>query len=248
MKKALKITGIIFGIMIILVIATALTFPGVPAYINIKNNCQYINETAEEYPFYDTAVPEDFTELSDCGITVMAPSGMYRKNPESSIRLYVDAEGDDNSVAINFSETVTHDTFDLTGEDERLTKDDLKNYCQKNNTPFIDSQYELLNYTINLSMDDFNIHSLKQAVIFNVFAEMKEIYYPYVSNVYNFRHGDYLGFVEVISDGTNKNKTYQWMISLYGGENYSKDYSFWVSSKDKEILKQIVASIEITEE
>lgn len=248
MKKTLKITGIIFGIMIILVVAAALTFPGVPAYFNIKNNCKYINETAEEYPFYDTAVPEDFTELSDCGITVMAPDGMYRKNPDSSVRLYVDAEGDDNSVAINFSETVTHDTFDLTGEDERLTANDLEKYCEAQNISYIDSQYELLNYTINLSIEDFNIHSLKQAVIFNVFAEMKEIYYPYVSDIYNFRHGDYVGFVEVLSNGTNKNKTYQWMISLYGGENYSTEYSFWVSSKDKEILKQIVASIEITEE
>ncbi len=248
MKKTLKITGVIIGVVLALLLVLALVFPGIPAYINIKNNCKYINDTAEEYPFYDTAVPEDFAELSDCGITVMAPAGMYRKNPDSSVRLYLDAEGDDNNVVISFSEPVTHDAVDLTGEDERLTKDDLKNYCQKNNTPFIDSQYELLNYTINLSMEDFNIHSLKQSVIFNVFAEMKEIYYPYVSSVYNFRHGDYLGFVEVISDGTNQKKTYQWMISLYGGENYSKEYSFWVSSKDKEMLKQIVASIEITEE
>ena len=82
MKKSLKITGIIFGVLIILAAFIYVFGLQFLAKMYVNKKYEYINCTAKEFPYGEVPVPDDWKTIEYSGLTLKVPNEVYQLNPD----------------------------------------------------------------------------------------------------------------------------------------------------------------------
>lgn len=252
MKKALKITGIVLGIVIILVIAAALTFPGAYHYYNVKKTCTKINLTSQPYPYTDVAVPEDWTEITANGITMKIPTDMFLKETSTNAEIYVDGTEDNVTKTAFISGEFEWGEFDLYNEaahDDEHTKEDYIEFYECIGLEYPESYCEMYQGFYDLSMEDFNIHSFKDSTAFATIALMKEILVSNsISEIYETEIDGCTAFIQMYKDEEDSEIKNRCVVEIYTEGSPEISYSVIIGAQNEETLRQMIASIGITEE
>lgn len=240
MKKSKIIIISVFTVVLVLGVIIAVFFPALPLYFQMKRECPTINRTVEKFDFTGDIL-EDFKKITSCGITLKAPSHMYRKNPESSVELYVCGEEKNYDAVIMFYEPSDVSEYN----DSELSYDELEPICKYLNEDVPQSLYELQKLNLNLSSDDFSFRNTELAEIFCRLAVSKELLagQDKCCHVYSFENNCAEGFIYE----TQKNDT-EYMADIYRAGKYNTEYSVLVRAKNPETARQILKSIEIMEE
>lgn len=92
MKKALKIALPILGALLAAFIVMIVFFPGLPEYISVRRNNEYINRTA---PVLKSSVPSDYVKYDLEYVKIYAPDGMTVDRHKLSA-------GDDDGISLLF--------------------------------------------------------------------------------------------------------------------------------------------------
>ncbi len=242
MKKSKMIVISVFTVVVVLGLILAIFFPALPLYFQMKKKCPSVNRTIEKFDFTEK-IPEDFKKIISCGIALEAPSDMYRKNPDSSVEIYVCGEEQNYNTVIMFYEPSDVSEYNAS----ELSYDELKPFCSYINEDVPQSLYEFQKLGLSLNTDDFNMRDKELAETFLRLAVSKELLagQDKCSHVYSFENNCAEGFIYEYE--TQKNDT-EHIIEIYRAGKYNTEYSVLVRTENPETAKQILKSIEITEE
>lgn len=242
MKKSKIIIIFIFTVVLVLGVIIAVFFPALPLYFQMKRECPTINRTVEKFDFTGD-IPKDFKKITSCGITLEAPSDMYRKNPDSSVELYVCGEEKNYNAVVMF-----YEPFDVSEYDApELSYDELEPLCSYLNEDVPQSLYELQKFNLRLNSNDFNMRNKGIAETFLHLAVSKELLagQDKCSHVYSFESNDAEGFIYEYE--TSRNDT-EYVVNIYPKGNYNTEYSVLVRAENPETARQIITTVRITEE
>ncbi len=153
MKKALKIGGIILGIILVSALIIFIFFPGLFTYIKVKSKYNNIDRCITE--FKKVEVPDDFKTYTVKGITLSVPDSYVLKDTGSSFK-----NSDEKSVL-------------LIMESDSLETDELmKGYSEDYDT-WEYYKYEEADYKHFLKqLAELFRHLMMQAVIFYGLSEI----------------------------------------------------------------------------
>lgn len=242
MKKLKIIIISVFMVVLISAVIMAVFFPALPLYFQTKKECPSINRTVEIFDFKGD-IPKDFKSITSCGMTLSVPSDMYRKNPDSSVEIYVCGDEKDYSTVIMFYEPSDVSEYSTS----ELSYDELKHFCDYINEDIPQSLYGLQKLNLNLNTNYFNMRDKELAETFVRLAVSKEILIGQdkCCNVYGLENNGAEGFIYQYE--TQKHDT-EYMVNMYLAGEYNTEYSVLVRSENSDTAKQIIKSIEITEE
>lgn len=235
MKKALKITGIIIGVLVIAALIIIVFFPGLPTYIKVKKDCPHIDETMGIYKDSADAVPEDFVQVELNGILISGPADALRTDGS-----FV-AFKKENELAVMIIES-ENEPLSYTDESCGFLIYDYRHFFSSLDVKMPETTYESMEFVRNLTAKDCLKLRGTDKKVFEEYAEIKEIVSD-IETVYYYERDDLTGFVcELIDVGQayehRKNIVLlegdkQWIISVFGN--------------DAETVAQIISSIEISE-
>lgn len=254
MKKALKITGIILGVIIILALIVVLIFPGAYHYYNIKKTFTKIDITSQPYPYTDVAVPEDWTEITANGITMKVPTDMFVKETKvDSVVIYVDGTDDDTHTKIAFiMDEFEWDEFSLYNENDsenKHTKEEYLEFFESVGLEYPESNCELYQGFYDLSMEDFNIHSFKDASAFATIALMKEILVSdSYSEIYETEIDGCTAFINMYKDKEDWKIKNKCVVEIYAEGSPEISYGVIIGANDDDIFRQMIASVHLAQE
>lgn len=266
MKKALKITGIILGSLVIFAVFVYAFGFQLLAKLYVNNNYEHINCTLSEFPYDEVNVPENWKTIECEGMTLKIPEGIYQLYPDSETdakrRLFADAEKNPNTsvmfvgqVEIEFSET-------FYGESEIFTKLDVEKAIKSTGYEKPENMYGFYDFIYNVTPKDFGIFKRGKSPMFLIaVASSKETLYSSMTagrhlsdadvcgEVYSFETKNAVGFLTLYGFPNEKNKNkYSYLVDLYDKDNLNKSNSVIVKSTDKRTALEIAVSAEIAEE
>lgn len=256
MKKSLKITGIIFGVLIILA-AFMYVFGWqflVKMYVNKKY--EHINCTAKKFPYGEVPVPNDWKTIECSGMTLKVPNEVYQLHPddESEVkrRLFADAEKDSNT-AVFFLEWTESEFTLVNGSDYAFLEKDIEKAMKSVDYKYPENTYELFDFTFNVTSKDFGIIKHGKSPMFIIaVANMKETAIPAFcadcNELYSFETEKGIGFLSFYGKPRDKANKYSYLVELYDKNNLNRSNSVIVKSTDKETAFKMAESIEIAEE
>lgn len=253
MKKALKTMGIVLGVVLAIAIVLVLVFPGAYHYYNVKKTCLMIDITSSPYPYTDVAVPEDWVELTANGITMKIPTDMYLKETSFDAQIYIDGTDAPTHTKTAFIMDVFEwDEFSLYNENDpenKYTKEEYIEFFERVGLEYPESHCELYQGFYDLSMEDFNIHSFKDATAFATIALMKEIL---VSDsfyeIYETEIDGCTAFIQMYKaeeDARIKNRC---VVEIYPEGSPEISYGVIIGANDEDIFRQMIASVHLAQE
>lgn len=253
MKKALKTMGIVLGVVLAIAIVLVLVFPGAYHYYNVKKTCMKINLTSSPYPYTDVAVPDDWVDLTANGITMKIPQDMFKKETSFDAQLYIDGTDDDTHTKSAFiMEETEWGEFSLYNENDpenKHTKEEYIEFFESVGLEYPESHCELYQGFYDLSMEDFNIHSYKDATAFATIALMKEIL---VSDsfyeIYETEIDGCTAFIQMYKaeeDARIKNRC---VVEIYPEGSPEINYGVIIGANDEDIFRQMIASVHLAQE
>ncbi len=248
MKKTLKITGIVLLGLVVIAGILALIFPGAVYYFQIKN-LKKVNVTSQPYPYTDVTVPEDWQEITAQGLTLRIPAEMTRREDtaeDAVLIIYRDNIEEPTVYAAIYEET-EWDDFSLAVMQENENAAEIAALYEAEGVPYPQSHCEMLRGFYRISMDDFNIHSYREAGAFAAIAYAKEMLLSDIfSAVYETEIDDCPAFIqESRSEGSTM--PYRYLVEVYGGENHAVSYAVTFGAADEAVARQMVASVQFAE-
>lgn len=253
MKKALKTMGIVLGVVLAIAIVLVLVFPGAYHYYNVKKTCLTINLTSSPYPYTDVAVPEDWVELTANGITMKIPQDMFKKETSFDAQLYIDGTDDDTHTKSAFiMEETEWGEFSLYNENDpenKHTKEEYIEFFESVGLEYPESHCELYQGFYDLSMEDFNIHSFKDASAFATIALMKEILVSNsFSEVYETEIDGCTAFINMYKDKEDWKIKNKCVVEIYAEGSPEISYGVIIGANDEDIFRQMIASVHLVQE
>ncbi len=260
MKKALKITGIIFGVLMILAVLTYVFGLQLLAKMYVSKKYEYINCTAKEFPYGEVPVPNDWKTVECSGLTVKVPNEVYQLHPndESEVkrRIFVDAEKDANTTVLFLEWTDWTETefTSMFGDSETsFSEKDIEKAMKSIDYKCPENMYEFLDFTFNVTSKDFGVIKHGRSPLFTVaVANMKETLVPAYcadcNEMYSFETEKGIGFLTLYGKPNDKTNKYSYLVELYDKNNFNRSKSLIVKSTDKETAFKIAESIEIADE
>lgn len=253
MKKALKVTGIILGsLMILAVLMYAFGFQLI-AKVYISNKYEHINCTAKEFPYNEIQTPENWKTIECEGLTLKVPEeiGNLYPDDESVVkkRLFGDSE---KNTTIFFTEKTELDLSSIFAE-RRLIEKDIQKAMKSINYKYPENAYEFFDMAFNVTSDDFGIlkHGKSLLLILQI-AETKEMLYitetADCDEVYSFETENGIGFLTLYGKPNDKTNNYSYYVELYDKNNLNSYCFAIVKSTDKETALKIAETAEIAEE
>ena len=254
MKKALKTLGIVLGVVLAIAIVLVLVFPGAYHYYNIKKTFTKINLTSSPYPYTDVAVPDDWVELTANGITMKIPQDMFVKETTvDSVVIYLDGTDAPTHTKTAFiMDEYEWGEFSLYNENDpenEHTKEEYIEFFERVGLKYPESHLEMYQGFYDLSMEDFNIHSFKDATAFATIALMKEIL---VSDsfyeIYETEIDGCTAFIQMYKaeeDARIKNRC---VVEIYPEGSPEISYSVIIGANDEDIFRQMIASVHLAQE
>lgn len=234
MKKAIKISCIILGIVLVAALAIFIFVPGIFTYHKVKKEYQYIDRTIGTFDGFDVDIPKDFVAYTKDGITVMGPEdARYNSDllPFKSDYLNV-------IVSVLDDETYGDAYFD---EYSKYLKKDYLHFFKKLGIDPPQTSYENVKMLRNLTSKDCLKLRGKDKKVFLEYAETKETVEKVETISYYEKDGIKGFFTEMSSAGAKKMK-YSYALWLFHNE---KQYIVHAYSSDKETAMQILSTVEI---
>ncbi len=255
MKKVLKITGVILGVIVLAVLIVFIFFPGLPAYIKVKFTYDNIDRTITE--FEKVYIPESFNAYNIEGVSVRVP---FDYEPAGTGKQLKASDGE-GVVAI-----IKHDSL----ETKRL----LEKYADSDSDIITDPweyyAYEKEDYEHYFSTvgeefpNDYNASSdilwyikgrltAKDCLklrgrdmdVFLELAESKESSWD-MENAWKISGEDFIAYAaENITGDYDVNF---WTVTIYPESSKTVNYFCIIRGADDDVTKQILSSISLQED
>lgn len=233
MKKALKITGIIIGVLVIAALIIIVFFPGLPTYIKVKKDCPRIDETMGIYKDSTDTVPEDFVQVELKGILISGPADALRTDGS-----FV-AFKKENELAVMVIES---ENEPLSYEGSNFSIHDHRHFFSSLDVKAPESNYESMEFVRNLTAKDCLKLRGTDKKVFEEYAEIKETVSD-IETIYYYERDGLSGFVcELI--GVGQAYEHRKNVVLLEGD---KQWIITVFGNDAETVDQIISSIKISE-
>lgn len=234
MKKALKITAVILGIVLILVLAVIIFLPGLPIYIKVKKDYKYCDRTIGTFEGFDVEIPKDFVPFTNDGVTVMGPENARNNGnlvPFKSDGLLV-------SVSVLDDESDGAAYFD---EYSLYTRSDYRHFFRSLDIATPHNSYENVAMLRSLTAKDCLGLRGTDKKVFLEYMEYKE-YSEKVERLNYYEKDGIKGFFCELFTESNKKMKYVYSLWLFHNE---KQYIVHAYSDDKETAMQILSTVEI---
>ena len=256
MKRALKISASILGVIILAVLIVFIFFPGLPTYLYAKDKYEYISVVPKEYPYADVKTPESFVETTVFGLTLSLPQELEQKYSDSKSLegIYNDPSGESDTAVIFMDndnlnkEFSLSDSIDDSTAEDKMSVEKFNKAVEKLGLKAPENYYEFFNLVYTASLDDFSIHKHGTSAAFLIIAEWKEMLYPSYIEVYPFETDNAVGFIQLYGLPNEKGKSYVMVVELYSKNNLNNSFSAMVASDDFTTVQQIVNSAKLLEE
>lgn len=234
MKKALKIGGVVLGIILIAALIIFIFFPGIFTYKKVKKEYPHIDNTIGTFDGFDVEIPKNFVPYTKDGVTVMGPKdARYNSN-------LIPFKSDDLSVMVSVLDDEPYgDAF--FDENSKYAKDDYLHFFKKLDIKPPQNTYENLKMLRNLTSKDCLRLRGKDKKVFLEYADFKEKSEKIEALSYYEKDG-IKGFFSVMSSEDAKKNKYRYALWLFHNE---KQYIVHVFSADKETAMQILSTVEI---
>lgn len=234
MKKVIKISGIILGIVLAAALAIFIFVPGIFTYHKVKKEYQYIDRTIGTFDGFDVDIPKNFVAHTNDGITVMGPENA-RHNSD-----LIPFKSDDLMVMVSVLDDETYG-YAFFNEYSKYSKKDYLHFFKKLGIDPPQTSYENVKMLRNLTSKDCLKLRGKDKKIFLEYAESKEFSEKIEIISYYEKDGVKGFFTEMSSAGAKKMK-YIYALWLFHKE---KQYIVHAYSSDKETAMQILSTVEI---
>lgn len=263
MKKALKITVAVLGVILVGVLALYLLFPGLPTYFKVKKDFPSIDrrmETLEDMP-----VPESFKGFEVNGVYLEVPEGAQLGERGNSINY-----NDETLVLVTKNDSIEVDKtareLAETYEDMPYSENPFEYYLYEEEDYIhffdsIDAEYPTI-YNAKSTMliwfmrDGFTSKDClklrgKDIDVFLEFAEVKEENLK-METTYKVNGDNFTGMFSVfkpdgLSDIGGPDMSYLSTFYIYPDDDYSEYYCVMIKSTDTELKKQIASTVRLVD-
>lgn len=240
MKKAIKIGCIALSIILISALVIIIFFPGLFTYFKVKHDYKSIDATLEKFEYMD--VPDDFKYYTKNGVSYAKPDGME--------------EGDDRLIVLPLKSSVSRNkeilaqTEEYLGEfsvyNEKFSEKEYNEYFKKlNQTAPRDSTERLFYAKTKLKAKDCLHLRGKNMEIFKDLANIKEENVS-IETTYTLDIPGYDAYASQINGMGYDGRL--WTVHFYPRDDDDTYYSVIINNRNETIVKQVISSIEITEE
>lgn len=238
MKKAMKIGGVVLGIILIAALIIFIFFPGIFTYKKVKKEYPHIDNTIGTFEGFNVEIPKDFVAYTTKdGITVMGPEDA--RNDSDFIPFKSD--GLNVMVTVMDDESYGDVFFD---ENSKYTKKDYLHFFEKLDIKPPQTSYENVKMMRNLTSKDCLKLRGKDKKVFMEYAEYKEICEKIESLSYYENDGIKGFFIERGSEASSKTK-YRYALWLFHND---KQYVVHAFSDNKETAMQILSTVSINDD
>ncbi len=174
MKTGLKITLIAVGTAVIASTVLIAGFSGLPSKKRAEEQYgETLSFVAEAYPYADLEAPADYVSCKQQSVSLMMPADLepLSTDPESfKSHIFIDA---DKSVMIMIEKPFDFGAFELAKIDDQASADALAKFCRAMGREPLSDWYSYYDLIYHMTIDDCNIHSAKQAAVFETMAYAK---------------------------------------------------------------------------
>lgn len=237
MKKAIKIGGVVMGIILIAALIIFIFFPGIFTYKKVKKEYPHIDRTIGTFSGFDVKLPKDFVAYTKDGVTVMGPKDARY----SSDMIPFKSDGLIVMVTVMEDEPYGDAFFD---EYSKYLMKDYQHFFKKLDIEPPQTSYENVKTLRNLTSKDCLKLRGKDKKVFLEYAEYKEFGEKLESLSYYEKDGIKGFFSERSSEGSSKMK-YRYALWLFHNE---KQYIVSAYSDDKETAMQILSTVSINDD
>lgn len=259
MKKALKITGIIFGCLIVLAVFVYAFGFQLAAKIYVEKKYEHYSCSLSEFPYGEIKTPENWKTIECEGMTLKVPEKIHQLYPDGDSdakqRLFSDAEKNPDTAIMFLEQTEFEFSETFVDESGSFTKSEIEKAMKNTGYEYPENMYEFYDFIFNVTPKDFGIVKHGKSPLFLIsVADSKEILYTSMTagvcdEVYSFETENAVGFLMLYGVPNEKNKNrYSYLVDLYDKDNLNKSNSVIIKSADKQTTLEIAASAEIAEE
>lgn len=253
MKKFIKITGIIVGSLVGILLLLCIFVPGLPTYFRVQKQYEYINSTVKPYPYSNVSAPDDYVTIECRGFSVKVPEDVQELYPDETegamAGVYSDSEKDttlmflEPTVEANFSLIDGNNPEDLTQEEFEKAMKGIK-YKNPENL------YEFYDLLFNITPENFSVFRRKTPAVFNSLAETKDVFYRTRrgNDIYSYETDNAIGFISLYAQQNESNYCYSYIMELFEKDNLNAQHTIIIYANDLETVQKIANSAELTEE
>lgn len=236
-----------FGILFLLVIAAicicAYFFPGLPYYYKCRHDFITTESIWQDIPKDLPSLKEGYDTYSTHGIRITAWENMepVRTDEKNSVMW---GNKDTNLFVSVYTDTLgeNYDFLDMTGIDHK----DLEAYCKEMHKTPPENKCEFLRLAAMLTMDDFDVHSMKNAKTFYKIMSCKNEIISESSNTVRFYPVDGIGYRGFLLT-TDTPEGQVSAINIYPENDKHHRYIIATSVTDWNEVIAIAESIQLTE-
>lgn len=174
MKTGLKIVLIAVGAAAVVSTVLIAGFSGMPSKKRAEEQYgETLGFVAEAYPHANLEVPADYVSCTKQGISLMMPADLepMSTDPENiRSNIYVNEA---KTMMVMVEKPFDYGAFSLAEIDDRTSADALAKFCRSMGREPLSDWYSYYDLIYHMTIDDCNIHSAKQAAVFETMAYAK---------------------------------------------------------------------------
>lgn len=250
MKKALTLTIIAAGAVTVAATVMIAGFSGLPAKKRaVEQYSKALNFVPDEYPYANLEVPADYVPCKQQGISLMMPAELMQldSDPDSfKSGVYMNA---DKSVLVMFEQPYEFGEMDLATIDEQASAEAMDRFCRSLGREPIKTWYDFFDMIYHLKPDDCNIHSMKQAAVFEALSYTKSEVLPVCNEIWDWENADGdKGFIMRMDQASGEeadSSRYSIQAELYDPDTGNTSYAVMIKAQDSETCFRIANSIRL---
>lgn len=257
MKKALKIGGVVLGIILVAALVIFIFFPGIFTYFKVKHKYSHINDSLSK--FESLVVPDAFDGFTLNGIKLKMPYGSERQ-----VNDIVYSDGSKKPIASNiirYKDKITilikKSSFSEMRKIHEQTSELLESYDTEED--FSDDEYKHYFDSIDESMPRnsteriwYNKNKLKASDCLRLRGKDMEVF-KYLAECKDAAYDAEITYIKDIPGcdcyvSQNLLEEYKgnlWSVFIYPENDEDTYYYIMIRGNDEETIKQIISSIEL---
>lgn len=257
MKKAMKIGGVVLGIILVAALVIFIFFPGIFTYFKVKHKYDHIDDSLGKFEYSD--VPVTFKDFTVNGVKLKMPYGSERHLTDIS---YSDgSKGQIASDIIRYKDEITilikkssfsemkklseqaSALLEISDTEEEFSEDEYRHYFDSVDEPMPRNSTERIWYNKNkLKASDCLRLRGRDMEVFKYLAECKDAAYDaeitYIKDISGCK-------CYVSQNLLEEYKGNLWSVFIYPENDEDTYYYVMIRGKGDETIKQIISSIEL---